>query len=156
MPTQVLLLKDVDHVGIKGEIKNVKPGFAYNFLVPQGFAAIATPQAMRRQKRLQEEREKEAMLHRQESEQLAAKLHDEIIEQIVKVDNEGHMYGSVSVHDVIELLKLKTGIELEKRYVLMQHPIKETGAFEIPLRLKEGVTCSIHLKVVPDTLYEQQ
>ncbi len=154
MSTQILLLKDVDHVGNKGEIKNVKPGFAYNFLVPKGFAAIATKQALRRQKRLQEEREKEAILHRKESEELAAKLQDEILEQIVKVDNEGHMYGSVSVHDIIELLKLKTGIVLEKRYVLLQHPIKETGAHEIPLRLKEGITCSIHMKVIPDTLVE--
>ncbi len=148
--TKVLLLEDVEHLGRKGDIASVRPGFARNFLVPQKLALVADAQALRRQVRLQEERRMKAEQDRKEAEELAARLNGEIVETEVKIDHEGHMYGSVSVHDIISLIKYKTGIELEKRYFLLKTAIRELGVFGIPLRLKEGVTCEIHVKVMPE------
>ena len=61
------------------------------------------------------------------------------------------MYGSVSVLDIADALKLKTGIEIEKRTIQLKHPIKEVGVVDLTIRCKEGVTAQIHVKVFPKT-----
>ena len=150
MMTKVLLLDDVDDLGRKGEVFSVRPGFAYNYLIPQQLAMIANKAALRKQARLQEERKVKAEQDKQESDQIASKLQGETIETSVKIDHEGHMYGSVSALDIIHLIKLKTGIDLEKRMVQLKHPLKETGVFELSIRLKEGVSTSVTLKIIPE------
>ena len=149
MAQKILLLEDVENVGRKGEIATVKPGFAYNFLIPKGFALVANKAALRHQARLQEERRVKAEHDRKEAEQLSEKLQNETIETSVKVDHEGHMYGSVTVLDILQLIKEKTGIELEKKMILLKHPVKEIGETEIQIRLKEGATASVLLKISP-------
>ena len=149
MAQKILLLEDVENVGRKGDVASVKPGYAYNFLIPQGFALVANRAALRRQAKLQEERRIRAETDRKESLELAGKLEGEMVEIEVKVDHEGHMYGSVSVLDIIEKLKLKTGLELEKKMIQLKHPIKEVGVFDLGIRCKEGVTAQIHVKVYP-------
>lgn len=151
MAQKILLLEDVENVGRKGEVASVKPGYAYNFLIPQGFALVANRTALRRQAKLQEERRIRAEVDRKEAVDLAAKVEGELLEIEVKVDHEGHMYGSVSVLDIIERLKLKTGLELEKKMVQLKQPIKEIGVFDVTIRCKEGVTAQIHVKVYPKT-----
>lgn len=152
MMTKVLLIEDVDDLGRKGEVFSVKPGFAFNYLLPQKFAIIADKASLRKQARLQEERKQKAIHDRQESETMASQLNGESIETTVKVDHEGHMYGSVSVLDIIHLIKLKTGIDLDKRMVQLAHPLKEVGVFPISLRMKEGVEASITLKIIPEEI----
>ena len=68
-----------------------------------------------------------------------------------KVDKEGHMYGSVSALDIAEKLKLKTGLEIDKRMIQLKHPLKEVGIVDLTIRCKEGVTAQIHVKVYPKT-----
>jgi large subunit ribosomal protein L9 len=148
---KILLLEDVDHVGRKGDVATVKPGYAYNFLIPQGFALIANRAALRRQAKLQEERRIRAEQDCKEAQELASRLEGETVEIEVKVDHEGHMYGSVSVLDIIEHVKLKTGIELEKKMIPLKLAIKEVGIVDLGLRLKEGITANIHVKVIPLT-----
>ncbi|MDB6081284.1 MAG: rplI [Chlamydiia bacterium] len=150
MATQLLLLQDVDHLGRKGDVVNTKPGFAYNFLIPKGVAVVATKATLRRQVKLKDERLKIAEQDRKEAEEMASRLQGETISFTVKVDHEGHMYGSVSTLDIIDLVKMQTGIELDKRFIGLKHPIKETGVFAITLRLKEDITCEIHVKVIPE------
>lgn len=148
MATKILLLEDVDHVGQKGEIVGVKPGYAYNFLIPKKLALVADANAVRRQARLQEERRAKAAVDRKASEEIAERLKDTAFTVEVKVDHDGHMYGSVSTHDILHLIKMQAGIELDKRAIPLKHPIKQTGVHELTLRLKEGVEALIHLKVL--------
>ncbi len=148
MATQLLLLEDVDDLGHKGEIVNVKPGYAYNFLIPKKFALVADANAIRRQKRLREERQAKAVEDKKHAEEIAERLKGATFTVEVKVDHEGHMYGSVSSLDVVHLVKMQAGIELDKRSVPLKHPIKEIGVHELTLRLKEGVEAPIHLKVL--------
>lgn len=149
MAQKILLLEDVEHVGRKGDVASVKPGYAYNYLIPQGFALVANRAALRRQTKLQEERRLVAEAERKEATEFASRIEGETIEIEVNVDHEGHLYGSVSVLDIIERLKLKTGVELEKKMVPLKHPIKEIGVYDLTMRLKEGVTAQVHVKVFP-------
>lgn len=148
MTTRILLLDDVDDLGQKGEIVAVKPGYAFNFLIPKKKALVADANAVRRQARLQEERRLKAVEDRKASEEMATQLNGVTFATEVKVDPEGHMYGSVSNLDIIHLVKLQTGIQLEKRAIGLKHPIKQTGVYDLALRLKEGVEATIHLKVL--------
>lgn len=150
MAAQVLLKEDVDSLGRKGEIVVVKPGYARNYLFPQGLAIPADKSALRLQQRLKEEREKQAIVDRNESEEMASRINGVTVMKIVKVDHEGHMYGSVSAADVIHLIQDATKVELERRSVQLKHPIKSTGVHAITVKLKEGVTATCNLKVLSE------
>lgn len=149
MSQKLLLIEDVESLGRSGDIVSVKPGYARNYLLPRGIATVATKNAIRMQARLQEERAKQAVIDREESEQISKSLEGVSITTEVKVDHEGHMYGSVSIADIQHLLE-KEKILLEKRSIQLKHPIKETGVFNIEVKLKEGVSTSFTLKVVAE------
>lgn len=152
MAYQLLLTNDVEGLGRKGQVVKVKPGYARNFLLPKKRAVIADVQTLRMQKKLQDERAKQTLVERKESEDFAAKINGQSVEIVVKVDQEGHMYGSVSAQDIVEKLNAALGINLDKKNVAFKQAIKTTGVHEVPLKLKEGVTCSVSVAVVPDVL----
>lgn len=146
---KLLLLKDVDGLGRKGDLVNARPGYIRNYLLPQKLVVIADANTLRMQTRLQEERKQQAVVDKKEAEELAAKFDGLILSTTVKIDQEGHMYGSVSALDIVHLLQ-NEGITLERKMVQLHHPIKETGVHEIKLKLKEGITSGFTLKVVPE------
>lgn len=149
MKQQLLLLEDVEALGKKGEIVSAKPGYIRNYLLPRGLAVIASPNTLRKQERLKAEREKQAIVDRQESELLAKQIEGLVLETKVKVDPEGHMYGSVSALDIAHLFQEKA-IPIEKKYIQLNKPIKETGSHKITLKLKEGVLAVCELKIIPE------
>lgn len=146
---KLLLIEDVQDLGRSGDIVSVKPGYARNFLLPQGVAVIADKRTIRMQARLQEERLKQAVADKAESEELAARLEGVVVEKVVKVDHDGHMYGSVTAQDVAELLNAQN-MPIEKRHVVMKQPIKTVGDFPVQLKLKEGVIATVTVKITPE------
>jgi large subunit ribosomal protein L9 len=149
MKQQLLLLEDVEALGKKGEIVSAKPGYVRNFLLPQGYAVIASANTLRKQERLRAEREKQAIIDRKESEELAAQIGSITLDTRVKVDPEGHMYGSVSAGD-IALLFQERGLPVDKKSVQLTKPIKETGVHKISLKLKEGIMVTCNLNIIPE------
>lgn len=151
MATQYLLLEDVEGLGHSGEIvKNVKPGYVRNFLLPRKLVIIADQRSLRLQEKLKEERQKKRLLDKQESEAIAARIEGLTLTKVVKVDHEGHMYGSVTISDIIHLLNEHVQVELDKKSIQLKHPIKATGVHTVNLKLKEGVLASFHLKVISE------
>jgi len=153
MKQKLLLLVDIDDLGKKGEVVEVRRGYARNFLLPQSLAVIADIHTLRIQKKLKEERAKQAIIDKKDSEELAKKLADLVLTIHVKVDPEGKMYGSVSQADILGLLK-NEGYSLEKKNIDIKHSIKETGIIDVPVKLKEGVESSIKLKILPEAAEE--
>jgi len=149
MENELLLLEDVRGLGRKGDIVKPKPGFARNFLVPQKKGVVVTAYTLRMRAKLQEERERQAREDKVESEALAKVIDGKTLTTEVKVDPAGHMYGSVSAQDIVNLFE-EQGVTIEKNYVLLVHPIKVTGDHTIELRLKEGVMTKFLLKVIPE------
>lgn len=147
MATELLLLDDVENLGRKGNLVKVRPGFARNYLLPRKLAEVATKQTLRKQERLVEERRVKAEEDKKESEAIAAKFVDLSVTTIVNVDPEGNMYGSVSSHDVVHMLKEQAGIDLEKRSVHLKHPLKKLGDHDVQIVLKEGVTTTLKVSI---------
>jgi len=155
MATKLLLVQDVDHLGRSGDIVSVKPGYARNKLVPSRVAVFADKKSLRMQARLQDERLKKAIEDKKDAELLAEKINGQTITTTVKVDHDGHMYGSVAVSDILHLVQDQLSITLEKRYVHIAHAIKKTGMSEISLKLPEGITAKLNLKVLAEGAVEE-
>jgi len=147
MRNQLLLLEDVEDLGRSGELVTVKPGYSRNFLIPQKKAVVADTFTLRLQAKLKAEREKRAEIDRVEAEALAQKVDGMVLTAVVKVDPDGHMYGSVGAGDIVHLFESQ-GITMERRSVVLPHPIKSLGEHTIALKLKEGVPAHITLYVV--------
>lgn len=150
MATKLLLIEDVFNLGRSGDVVSVKPGYARNFLLPQGFAVVADKRALQMQAKLQEERKVKAAHDLKESQELAKQMEGMTLSTTVKVDQEGHMYGSVSALDIVRMLEEDQKIQVEKNSVMLKHPIKAVGVHTIELKLKEGVVASFVLKVIPE------
>lgn len=146
---KVILVKDVEGWGTLGDVIDVKPGFARNYLIPQGLAYPATDnyikhvQEILRQKSRKLEREKE------KAQKLAEQLDGLEIEIERPVGPTGKMYGSVSSTDIVNAIKEKTDIELDKKKVMLRNPIRDLGAYNITLRLHPEVSAKIKLHVIP-------
>jgi large subunit ribosomal protein L9 len=149
MKQQLLLLEDVEALGKKGELVSAKPGYVRNFLLPKRLAVIASPNTLRKQERLRSERAKQAIVDRQESEELAKQIETIPLEIKVKVDPEGHMYGSVSASDIAQIFQ-ERGLPVERKNVMLNKPIKETGVKEISIKLKEGVNIVTKVTIIPE------
>jgi large subunit ribosomal protein L9 len=147
MSYSLLLLSDVDSLGRKGQVVKTKRGYARNFLLPKKMAVVADAHTLRMQERLSAEREKQALVDKSDSEALAAKMAEVNLVISVKVDHEGHMYGSVAAPQIVAALLEQAAIELDKKAVTLKHPIKKTGVHDVTIRLKEGVLATLSVSV---------
>lgn len=155
MKNQLLLIEDVEDVGRSGDVVSVKPGYARNFLLPKKKAVVADKHTLTWQAKLKEERSKRAEVDRKEAEALSESINGMVHTIVVKVDPEGHMYGSVSATDIVKLFA-DQGIEIQRRNVILQLPIKGTGVYDINLRLKEGVPATFTLKVFSEAQNKEE
>lgn len=157
MGNKLLLVKDIKKLGRSGEIVNVKPGYARNYLLPRGFAVTATKGTVRLQERLQEERRQRAIEEKKEAEAIAQTLEGLQLESVAKVDPTGHMYGSVSASDIIDMIKKHhPTVAIDKKEVILKHPIKTVGDHSIELRFKEDVKATVKLKITAEGAKEEE
>ncbi|MCH9613215.1 MAG: 50S ribosomal protein L9 [Chlamydiia bacterium] len=151
---QLLLIEDVDGLGRKGEVvSGAKPGFVRNFLLPSKKAVVADLRTLRMQERLQSERAQQAVIDKKAAEEVAKKIEDKVISIEVKVDQTGHMYGSVTAKDIVKILD-ENAITVERKMVILPLPIKKLGTYKVPLRLNEGVEASFSLNVKGENVPE--
>ncbi len=153
MRQKLLLIEDVDCLGRSGEVVSVRVGYARNFLLPKSQAVAVDKQTLKMQDRLQRERAIRAASDKKDSEAMAAIIEGMTLETQVKVDQEGKMYGSVSALDVFHLFQEKE-IAIEKRNIDMKKPIKDIGISTVQIKLKEGVTAKINLKITGEGMPE--
>jgi large subunit ribosomal protein L9 len=146
----VILLERIGKLGDLGEEVAVRPGYARNFLIPQGKAVRATAEnrAVFEERRAELERAANERLG--EARDRAAKLADLSVTLVVKAGDEGKLYGSVGTQDIAEAVSAK-GIEVEKSEVrLPEGPIRVVGEYEIDLQLHSDVIVPIRVAVVPE------
>lgn len=146
---KLLLLQDIEDVGRIGDVVSVRAGYSRNFLIPKKLAIVASQATVMLQEQLKAERAKKAIVEKEAAETLAKALIELTLQTMVKVDPEGNLYGSVTAFDISNLLKAK-GYKVEKRHVVLIHPIKTLGSHRIALRLEEGVAAEVTLEVLSE------
>ncbi|MDA8131650.1 MAG: 50S ribosomal protein L9 [Elusimicrobia bacterium] len=143
---KVILKKDVYKVGRSGEIKNVKDGYARNFLMPRGLAETATPGALRAWKNSAEKRAKRVAAEDAALNELAKRLGSITLSFSRPVSEEGVMFGSVAKSDIIKNLAA-ADIEIHKDMIRLPASIKAVGTFEVEIALKPHIAAKIKVAV---------
>ncbi|WP_019593698.1 50S ribosomal protein L9 [Thioalkalivibrio sp. ALM2T] len=145
---EVILLEKIDNLGTLGDRVNVRPGFARNFLLPQGKAKFATAENIAEFEARRAELEKAAAEALAAAEARKEKLDATVLEITAKSGGEGKLFGSIGPADIADALTAK-GTEVEKREVRMpEGPLRTTGEFEIALHLHSDVDVDIRVVVI--------
>jgi large subunit ribosomal protein L9 len=145
---QVILRQDVDTVGKRGDIVEVADGYARNFLMPKGLAMKATPGATSQAASMRRARDVKDARDRGAAEEIATRLVPAVITVKAKAGSEGRLFGSVTAADVAEAVLAQTGIELERRRVHLDEPIKSIGTHQLSVKLHADVEFPITVEVV--------
>lgn len=148
MATELLLLADVENLGKAGDVVKVKEGYARNYLLPKDLAAPVSQGALRRLEKLRKEREELARIQIAEAKDKASKLSKASVTLREKVVDGTHLYGSVSAADIVKALEAETKIALDKSQIDLADHIKETGSYDVAVKLHPEVTCTIKVWVV--------
>ena len=143
---KIILKKEVANLGEAGDVVEVKTGYALNYLVPQGFASVGTPSALKQhEETLRQRAHKEAKLVA-DAQAAAAKIEAVNITVPAKVGENGRLYGAVTAAQVAEVLAA-AGVEVEKKNITLTD-IKELGEFEGKVKCYKGVFANIKVNVV--------
>ncbi len=149
MDIEVLLMKDVPDLGQEGQVVRVKPGYARNYLLPRDLAAPVTEATRRRLAKMREERAADDAQRLQGARDLAGRLAAASVTIAVKTGEGEQMYGSVSAADIAENLKTQ-GIEIDRHQLELEHPLKELGVFDVPVRIHPDVEAAVKVWIVEE------
>ncbi len=147
---KVILLQDVKGTGKKDQILEVAEGFARNFLMPRKMAREATAEALN-----SIEKAKDAQQHREdvkkaEAEQKARDLKGKLVIVKAKAGEGGRLYGSITVQEIADALKAQHGVEIDRRKIELDEPIRSAGQTTFSVRLTAGVATRMLLNVVAE------
>ncbi|MHB1560427.1 MAG: 50S ribosomal protein L9 [Isosphaeraceae bacterium] len=144
----LILTQTMPHLGQAGDLVKVRPGFARNYLVPQGLATFATQANLRMvEKHRQRQRELEAA-RRTDLQNLSAQIAQRSLTIEANANAEGHLYGSVNAEQIAAALKAE-GFPIEPDNVRIEGPLKELGLYSIKLHLAQDIDSEVKLWVVP-------
>ncbi len=144
---KVVFLEDVEGVALGGEIKEVKNGFARNYLIPQQLAAPATHNNLQKITKLSRKAETERIQKLDDMKQLSEAIDGTEILIEMRAGSNDRLYGSVTGTMVADALNDITGQSIERRLVQLDNPIRELGSFDVPIRLHADVNATIKVTV---------
>ena len=150
---KIILRSDMEKLGKMGDVAQVKRGYARNFLIPRGMAYAATKSNLAR---LTEERRimgQRALKEKRVAGDIAAKLEGLRVTATALVGEEDRMFGSVTTQDIAELLREK-GMDVDRRKIYLEEPIRSLGDFEVAIRLHTDVTATIIVEVIKEKTLE--
>jgi large subunit ribosomal protein L9 len=146
---EVILTSDVEKLGLKGEVVDVKRGYARNYLLPRRLAEVATPGRVAEIKRIDEERARHEARSSEHAAEIAATLQKTVLRFEVKAGPTGALFGSVTPTDITEELWRTRKIRVDRRKIDLD-VIKRIGRYSIPIHVFEGVTAEVKTLVVPE------
>lgn len=145
---KVILLKDIPGMGKSGEFKEVKDGYARNYLIPRGLAKPATEGEVKRI-----ENEKTMKIHkedltRKKSEQILKTLQRQVHKVYVKVGGGGKLFGALTPVNLAEILSRNANMEIDKKWIHLEKPLKEIGMYDIEMHLPGGIKGIVKLEIL--------
>ncbi len=145
---KVILTKDIEGYGFLGDIVEVKRGFANNYLIPRGYALPATDNNVKHVQEILKQKRKKLEREKRKAEELAKKLEGVIVEITKPIGEGGKLFGSVTASEIVKALKEK-GIEIDRKNLILNRPIREIGLFTLLVRLHREVTTQIKVEIKP-------
>ncbi len=149
MAVEVLLMDQVEGLGIEGDVVKVAPGYARNYLLPKGYATEVTEGKKRQIEKKRLERLAQLEKEKGAAEELSRKIEGVECTIAAKVGETGKMFGSVGVPQILEKLQ-EQGIELERSKVALTGPLHELGVFDVTIKLHPEVTSTLKVWIVED------
>jgi large subunit ribosomal protein L9 len=144
---KVILLKDMAGVGRKGEVKEVNDGYGRNFLIARGYADVATTQTLSKVANESKQKAESEKKQREKLEKIKADLSKRIFTVKVKVGNKGQVFGSINEKELLERIREKTGLDIEKNQLVMPKHAKDLGEYEFGIKLGGGVSVTSKIKL---------
>jgi len=140
---EVILIKDVKRLGKAGEIKRVADGYARNYLIPRGLAVRATEAARKQLAERAAARARRAQAEKARAELQAADLESTELVFQARAGESGKLYGSVTNADIAEKLSATLGIQVDKRRIILEEPIKQVGKHKVEVKLQGDTKAAI-------------
>lgn len=140
---KVLFLEDVEGVALGGEIKEVKNGFARNYLIPNKIAVMSTPEALKRIEKIKKSSTEKRKIHFAEIESIAEKLNGIELHIAGRVTEAGDYYGAIAIPQIVESIFEQTGSKVERRYIRLDESIKTPGSYNIDIKFPSDVKATI-------------
>ncbi len=144
----VILKKTVDKLGFKDELVSVKPGYGRNFLIPQGYAVLATASAKKGHAEMLKQRAHKETKMLAEAQELASKINELSLTISTKAGENGKIFGSINTIQVSEALKA-AGFDIDRKALkIKEESIKEVGTYDVDANIAKGVVASFKIEVV--------
>ncbi len=145
---KVVLLQDVKAQGKKDDIVEVSEGYARNFLFPKKLAVPADAKAINDIKNKKSSEAHKVEVERAKSKEIAEKLNETTVKIVAEAGKDGKFYGAVTSKDIAEALKSQFGIEVDKRKVVLDTPIKAFGSYKIDIKIYQEITGKVTVSVL--------
>ena len=147
---EVILKKNVDKLGYANEVVTVKPGYGRNFLIPQGYAVLATASAKKAHEEIMRQKSHKESKMLAEAQAVAAKLADVTLSIATKAGESGKIFGSVNTVQIAEALR-EAGFDIDRKSLkIKDEPIRDLGTFEAEANLYKGVKQTFKIEVVSE------
>ena len=146
----ILFLKDLLPTARAGDVKNVKPGFARNYLIPQGLAVLATEEALQRTTTLRAEAEERRIQETKDWQVVAESLEGMELDLEVRTGPTGRLYGSITPAIIAEALEEKISKPMNRIFFNITEPIRVLGKFKVFTKFVEEVSLNLTLNIIPD------
>ena len=147
---EVILRQDVEKVGLRGEVVDVAPGFARNYLLPRKLAETATPAKVAELRKLEDKRARHEAQSFEQAQEIAQRLEAAEIRFDVQAGETGTLFGSVTATDVAERVWETQKVRIDRRKLDLPDSIKRIGRYQIPVELFADMTATLRLAVVPE------
>jgi large subunit ribosomal protein L9 len=146
---KVILKADMDSLGLEGSMVNVAKGYARNYLILKGFAVEVTDQNIKFMEMQKKKIDARRVKAKEDAEKLKLTMADTVVTLTQKVGEEGKLYGSVTTMDIAAQLR-NSGIDIDRKKILLDKPIRTLGEFDVLIKLYPEVTGSIKVIVAPE------
>ncbi len=147
---QVILLKDIEKLGYKHDVVDVKPGYGRNFLIPQGFAKIANKSNMSELDAIKQQEAELEAANLAEYQEMATKMDGIVLKIAAKAGQSGKIFGSVTNVQIAAALKEQLDMDVERRKIQIDEDVKELGTYHAQINLHSEVQPKIAFEVVAD------
>lgn len=144
---KLILKQDVEKIGKKGEVVNVKDGYARNFLLPQDLAVEATPKNLKQLKKQIAAIEMKNAEELAQAQDFAKKIEAVQVEVSLKSGEGGKTFGSISSKEIADVLKSEVGFDVDKKKIQIEEAIKSIGTHIVTVKLHPEVTCELKVRV---------